>query len=647
LRNTSAENVQNLKDMVMLTDFSIFQDECINTYTEAVTEYLKFCFDICCPITRIFIAPNKISSPHLKYLRRRKEKAYKFHNYDDVKHYSTLIKNEIDLLNKTSSARIFNTGNSKELWTGIKSFTGQSKACPYTNIDINELNLSFIHQSNETLDEYPINSLNATEFGPIQTETVLNLLKKVQRDSSAGADGLAPLILKECAEFISPTLADIYTRSFTLGKIPTSWKSVKITPIPKSGHTSTNIKLRPIASSSIFLKVAERLLLDEISVQLKLSADSYQFAYKSNRSTVDAIATLYHNITSTIDAGSKRFQTIFLDFSSAFNTIDRKKILEKLEALGASQWSLSWLVDYFSERLQFTAFNGRKSSLSLNCCGVLQGAVLSPFLFNMYTDSLRSSSPSVLIKYADDIALGNGMNSLPDQLRSKTELEAITTWSQNNDLFLNPVKCNCCIFTSIRNDNFPNAPVSINDKQLEVLSHVKYLGITFSSNLTWSFHIEDLYTKCLRLSYYIRRLNSIHIPHHVIRRFVDACVIPIILYASPVVFSGLLKKDYIVIKRSIKLIARASGIHYNDLCNIIIKRHFSACSNFSQHILNDPEHPLYGTLSNARSVRNTRRNFCFIFSRTEIYRRSPLPYLARILSNKDSEYNKLSSLLLQ
>jgi hypothetical protein len=488
---------------------------------------------------------------------------------------------------------------------------------------------------------------NASECEPIQVGAVAYLLKKVQRNSSAGADGLSPLVLKECAEFIAPTLTDIYTKSFTSGEIPTSCKTVKIMPIPKSGHNSANPKLRPIALSSILLKVAERLILEEILVQLHQSADPFQFAYKSHRSTVDAIATLYHNITSAIDAGSKRFQTIFLDFSSAFNTIDRRKILEKLEELGASQWSLSWLQDYFSNRLQFTSYNGRTSESVPNSCGVLQGAVLSPFLFNLYTDSLRASSDAILVKYADDFALGKGVTSLADQLRMKANLENITTWSYTNDLILNPEKCNSCIFRSTRSEISPHVPVLLNDRQLDDLDSVKYLGLTFSSNLTWSFHIEDIYKKCLRLSFYIRRLNSIFVPNNVIHRFVDACVIPIIIYASPIVFPGLLKKDFVVLKRAIKSIARASGILYDQICKFVVKRHFSFCTNFSQKILDDHTHPLYPTLNNARSIRNTRSNFCLIYSRTETYRTSPIPYLARILLNKDLESEKLTALLLQ
>jgi hypothetical protein len=393
------------------------------------------------------------------------------------------------------------------------------------------------------------------------------------------------------------------------------------------------------------MKVAERLFLNEISVQLNSSADSFQFAYKSRRSTTDAIATLYHNITANLDVGSKRFQTIFLDFSSAFNTLNRGKILEKLKELGATQWSLNWLVDYFSNRLQFTKFHGKTSSLSLNSCGVLQGAVLSPFLFNLYTDSLKTSPDTILIKYADDFALGTKINSTADQLRSKENLDNITSWSETNELILNPDKCNCCVFSSIRKDTFSNVPILINDIQLNFLSHVKYLGVTFSSNLTWSLHIEELYRKCLKLSFYIRRLNCIQVPSHVIRRFVDACIIPSILYASPIIFPGLLKKDFVVLKRAIKLVARASGLFYNDLCHAIITRHFSACFNFSQRILDDLSHPLHQTLSNARSVRSTRNNFRLIYSRTEVYRRSTLPYLARILSNENLEVEKLNTML--
>jgi hypothetical protein len=633
--------------MVMLTDFSIFECDDVDEYTETFSDYLKFCFDICCPVTNYFVSPSKLTTPHLKFLRRKKEKAYKAHDSAAVKYFTALILEEIKNLNENLVENMFRSSKPADIWSGLKHLTGQVRIHSNTNVDIEELNSSFIYNVDALQQSYNLTSNNNAEFTPIGIDTVFKLLCEIKRNSSAGPDGLFPLVLKECAHYIAPTITQIFNLSFANGKLPSSWKSVKITPIPKSNNGAPAVKLRPIASSSILLKVAEKGLIHEIQPILNTSSDPLQFAYKPRRSTLDAIATLCHNIASSIDNGSKQFRCVFLDFSSAFNTIDRRKILNALVQYGASQWCTNWLSDYFSNRLQYTVFNGKTSSSALNCWGVLQGAVLSPLFFNLYTDKLAASPNSILVKYADDFVLGIGVKSPSDQLILRSELEKVSSWSSANNLLLNTEKCCTCIFSANRLLSSISEPLELNGNQLEVQTHVKYLGVTFSSNLTWTNHIDIVYQKCVRLSFYIRRLISACVPRKLLQQFVDGCIIPIILYASPVVFPGLLQKDFTVLKRAIKIIAKPGGLAYNELCTTVINRHFSACARFCDRILGDSNHPLHIPLSSAVPQHRTRTAFNCIYARTELFRRSPLPFLARFLSNKDLEIEKLKQNLLR
>jgi hypothetical protein len=61
-----------LQDMIATTDFTIFDSPSISEQCDATMSYLKFCFDVCCPIETILIRPDRYSSPHLKQLRRKK-----------------------------------------------------------------------------------------------------------------------------------------------------------------------------------------------------------------------------------------------------------------------------------------------------------------------------------------------------------------------------------------------------------------------------------------------------------------------------------------------------------------------------------------------------------------------------------------------
>ena len=75
--------------------------------------------------------------------------------------------------------------------------------------------------------------------------------------------------------------------------------------------------LWPIALTLCVMKVLEKSLLVSDFV------DPYQFAYKSNRSTDDAIAHVLNNIYTHLDlpGTSTCIRLMFFDFASAFNTI--------------------------------------------------------------------------------------------------------------------------------------------------------------------------------------------------------------------------------------------------------------------------------------------------------------------------------------
>ncbi len=68
---------------------------------------------------------------------------------------------------------------------------------------------------------------------------------------------------------------------------------------------------------------------------MEKSNDQNQFAYKKARSTLDAVGLLAHTIAKSLDGDSKVQKAVFVDFSSAFNTIPRSQLLDRLSILGA------------------------------------------------------------------------------------------------------------------------------------------------------------------------------------------------------------------------------------------------------------------------------------------------------------------------
>ncbi|KAL3042130.1 hypothetical protein OYC64_020140 [Pagothenia borchgrevinki] len=82
------------------------------------------------------------------------------------------------------------------------------------------------------------------------------------------------------------------------------------------------------------MKCFERLVKSFITSSLPESLDPLQFAYRANRSTDDAIALTLHTALSHLDQRNRNtyVRMLFIDYSSAFNTIVPSKLAIKPRA---------------------------------------------------------------------------------------------------------------------------------------------------------------------------------------------------------------------------------------------------------------------------------------------------------------------------
>ena len=76
---------------------------------------------------------------------------------------------------------------------------------------------------------------------------------------------------------------------------------------------------------------------------------------------------------------------VLTDLSAAFNTVNNERLLSTLHAIGITGKALAWFTSYLQNRSQTITINGKQSRSQQLECGVPQGSVLGPILFNIYT----------------------------------------------------------------------------------------------------------------------------------------------------------------------------------------------------------------------------------------------------------------------
>ncbi len=108
---------------------------------------------------------------------------------------------------------------------------------------------------------------------------------------------------------------------------------------------------RLIALTPIIMKCFERLVMHNIKTSLPNTLDPLQFAYHPNHYTDDTISSTLHLALTHQENKDSYVRMLFIDFSSAFNTIIPQQLINKLNLLGLNYSLCNWILDFLTEDL--------------------------------------------------------------------------------------------------------------------------------------------------------------------------------------------------------------------------------------------------------------------------------------------------------
>ncbi|KAK3530048.1 hypothetical protein QTP86_010336 [Hemibagrus guttatus] len=398
----------------------------------------------------------------------------------------------------------------------------------------------------------------------------------------------------------------IFNRSLELCKVPACFKRSTIIPIPKKPKITGLNDYRPVALTSVVMKSFERLVLAYLKNITGPLLDPLQFAYRANRSVDDAVNMGLHFILQHLDKSGTYVRLLFVDFSSAFNTIIPTLLQTKLTQLSVPSSICQWITSFLTDRHQLVNLGKFTSNSRTTSTGAPQGCVLSPLLFSLYTNDCTSTDPSVkLLKFADDTTV-IGLIQDGDESAYRQEIEQLAAWCSLNNLELNTLKT-VEMIVDFRRNTPALPPLTIMNSTVPTVESFRFLGTTISQDLQWDTHIDSIIKKAQQRLYFLRQLRKFNLPQELLIHFYSAVIESVLCMSITVWFGSTTKSDMRRLQRTVRTAERIIGAPLPTLQELYTSR----VRKRALKITLDPSHPghiLFDLLPSGRRYRaaNTR-----------------------------------------
>ena len=374
---------------------------------------------------------------------------------------------------------------------------------------------------------------DAFRVQPVTLPELWYALKRMGKSRACGNDGITIQMLRSTFAVIGPHLQNVINCSLRTGQVPPQWKEASVIPLYKKGDRSDPGNFRPISILSVVSKLCEKVVCLQLSSYLEKNhiLCENQHGFRSGHSTETAMLETVNFISDSMD---QRHVTTLLtaDTSRAFDTVEHSRLLEKLGWYGIEQ---HWFKDWLTNRTQKIQ-GGRAESLPVTH-GVVQGSLLGPKLFLIFTNDLASHlSSGKLIMYADDAQFLDSdtpANICHLKLRVESTLKVAHDWFTQNRLKINPSKTELLVIKSNRNRWDPKLTIQFGDTLIKPTTHAKILGVYVDSALTWEKQISQITRRCYGILIGLHHLRC-KIPPETRKLLVQALVFPHIQYCMTV-----------------------------------------------------------------------------------------------------------------
>lgn len=237
----------------------------------------------------------------------------------------------------------------------------------------------------ERLKQYPTSPW--LDEPPEETE-VKSAIENLADSKAAGGDGIAGELLKYGGPATVQALWKVICKAWTEKYIPQEWKDANMITIFKKGDRMDCNNYRGISLLSVAGKVMARVILNRLMGHVEQSIlPETQCGFRSERSTIDMIFTL-KQVQEKCREQNMPLYIVFIDFTKAFDTVNRKGLWHILKKYGCPDHFISLIMGFHDNMYASVNVGGELSEPFPVKNGVKQGCVLAPTLFSIFLSAV-------------------------------------------------------------------------------------------------------------------------------------------------------------------------------------------------------------------------------------------------------------------
>ena len=418
----------------------------------------------------------------------------------------------------------------------------------------NTFNASFLNTAEKFLNAYdsspPENYKNSSESieseilnSNFSKEEVIRAIDRLKTGKSAGVDAVPGDFIKHCKDNLTDVLYEVYNYMLATKTFPTKWSEGIRSSVFKNGDRRNTNNYRGITVLPIFEKIFEIMVYNRLEFinEAFSKIDESNGGFMKGRRTSDNIFILNGLIKKQLLLG-KRLYVCFVDFSKAFDRVNRAILFYKLMKGGWSGRLIDTLRDLYKKTHCRLKIDGELSDFIYDTIGVNQGGNASGFLFRKYmsdlSDYLHSEFGVVVgdiiiahLLWADDLVL------ISDTLSGiKKQLSGLQKFCSDNHMLINELKTKIMCFGSK-----DKIEIKFNGYLIEHAVKYKYVGVIVQSvhcakSDVFSLNYDYLCDKARKALFAAKgKLKSFGlVPCDIYCNIFNAVVRPILTYASDV-----------------------------------------------------------------------------------------------------------------